>query len=140
MIRPAPARHHGWRGSRYSLAPNASAFQPMPVFCVHPNKWPEGHSFSSCGVRGREPVGPGARAGTSYKEGSAESKGFVMNSSERIRPEISLAIHEVVEVGRMSSAGQILAADTNEGSREIRTPGSGGLIRQDARVEMARQA
>src|SRR5262245_16120808 len=46
----------------------------MPAFCVHPNKSPDGRSRNIPSLSGNNPVGPGARAGTSYKDGSGESK------------------------------------------------------------------
>ena len=56
---------------------------------------------------------------------------------EGIGEKAPLAIHEIVEVCGMPRAGKILATNADEGSGEIRTSWSSGLIGKDARIEMA---
>ena len=43
---------------RNSRPPSADGFQPMPAFCVQPNRSPDGRSRSISGVSGSEPDGP----------------------------------------------------------------------------------
>ena len=49
----------------YSGRPNSDGVQPMPAFCVRPNKSPLAHSRSIDSVNGRRPDGPDARVRTS---------------------------------------------------------------------------
>src|SRR5579862_1253641 len=64
---------------------NSEGFQPMPAFCVQPNRSPLGASRSNSSVRGSAPVGPAAVVCTSRTAGSdstSAAKGdFVMACS-----------------------------------------------------------
>ena len=58
------------------VAAERGGFQPMPAFCVHPNRSPEGRSRSISAVKGRTPAGPRARVEISNSEESSESNGL----------------------------------------------------------------
>ena len=60
---------------RARRAPTAS--QPMPAFCVHPKRSPDGRSRSISGVSGSDPAGPAACVVTFRIARSCVSKGFV---------------------------------------------------------------
>src|SRR3954447_26337967 len=57
-----------------SEPPSFEGSQPMPAFCVQPNKSPEGRFSSISAVMGIDPCGPGALERTSNIDGSPESR------------------------------------------------------------------
>ena len=60
------------------LPPIAAGSHPIPAFCDHPNKSPDGRSRSISGVKGSDPAGPGTRVRMSVRDGSSESNGLVV--------------------------------------------------------------
>src|SRR2546425_9329059 len=61
----------------YCGPPNDAGLQPMPTFCVRPNRLPLGSSRSMSGVRGSRPAGPSPAsrpAATALAEPSTDSR------------------------------------------------------------------
>src|SRR5262249_27753643 len=58
---------------RYGSRSTSAGVQPMPAFCVRPNRSPEGHSRSIASVNGKAPEGPSADVCTSRMERSRGS-------------------------------------------------------------------
>src|SRR5437870_725251 len=62
---------------RISLPPIRDGLHPIPAFCAHPNRSPEGRCSSISGVIGSEPGVPAALDLTSKIEASPVSKIFI---------------------------------------------------------------
>src|SRR5262245_10924918 len=58
---------------RNSDWPSEAGFQPMPTFCVHPNRSPLGAWRSDSSVSGSRPSGPGVAVIRRYTAGSVGS-------------------------------------------------------------------
>src|SRR3954452_6310 len=62
---------------RNSRPLSADGVHPIPAFCVHPNRSPDGRSLSISGVSGSDPDGPAAWVLTFRIAASSGSKGLV---------------------------------------------------------------
>src|SRR3954470_2644758 len=58
---------------RNCLRPTSAEFQPMPAFCVMPNRSPLGLCSNMSSVMGKLPAGPVARVLIWYVSGAPES-------------------------------------------------------------------
>src|SRR5437762_10277255 len=61
---------------RYSFPPSNAGSHPIPAFCVHPNKSPDGRSRSISAVSGSVPAGPATRVRTFMSSSSSKSNGL----------------------------------------------------------------
>src|SRR3954452_8062761 len=68
---------------RNSRPLSADGVHPIPAFCVHPNRSPDGRSLSISGVSGSDPDGPAAWVLTFRIAASSGSKGLVATGASQ---------------------------------------------------------